>query len=98
MKYGKRSVKLLLVVGLLLVLIFIPVLASAQDYPNKPIRIWCVYAAGATVDATTRALAAGAEKLLGVPVLVENKTGASGTVGASLLSAQKPDGYTLATM
>ena len=72
--------------------------AFAQGYPNKAITIYCSYVAGATTDITARALAAGAEKLLGVPVMVENKPGGNSTVCASLLAAKKPDGYTLAVM
>ena len=44
--------------------------ASALDYPAKPITIYCGYAAGASHDIATRALASGAEKLLGVPIIV----------------------------
>ena len=73
-------------------------LAQAQDFPNKPITIYCGFAAGATVDIVTRSLAGGAEKLLGVPVVVENKVGASGTVCAGLTASKKPDGYTLGLM
>ena len=70
-------------------------LASAQNYPDKPITIYCGYEAGAGTDVSIRALAKGAEKLLGVPVIVENKTGASGSVAASLIASKAPDGYTL---
>jgi len=54
-------------------LISSPFSTWAQDYPNKPITLYCSYVAGATTDITARALAAGVEKLLGVPVMVENK-------------------------
>jgi tripartite-type tricarboxylate transporter receptor subunit TctC len=70
-------------------------LAGAAEYPNKPITLYCAYVAGATSDLTARALAAGAEKILKVPVMVENKPGGNSTVCASLLAAKKPDGYTL---
>jgi tripartite-type tricarboxylate transporter receptor subunit TctC len=87
-------------IGLILAvtLISFPLSAWAQDYPNKPITLYCSYVAGATTDITARALAAGAEKLLGVPVMVENKPGGNSTVCASLLATKKPDGYTLAVM
>jgi len=85
--------------GLTLVyLISSPLSTWAQEYPNKAITLYCSYVAGATTDITARALAAGAEKLLGVPVMVENKPGGNSTVCASLLAAKKPDGYTLAVM
>ncbi len=64
-------------------------------WPDKPITMYVSYAAGATTDISARALAAGAEKILGVPVTVENKAGGGGTVAASLAAAKKPDGYTV---
>lgn len=64
-------------------------------WPDKPITMYVSYAAGATTDISARALAAGAEKILGVPVTVENKAGGGGTVAAGLAAAKKPDGYTV---
>ena len=70
-------------------------LAFAQPFPNKPVKIIYTYAPGGTGDALTRALAEGMSKVLGQPVLVENRTGAQGTVGV-LAGARAPaDGYTL---
>lgn len=69
--------------------------ASSQTYPDKPITIYCGYEAGASTDVTARALAEGAEKLLGVPVVVESKAGGGATVAAGLVASKKPDGYTL---
>ena len=84
------------VIGLMLAaLLSFPALASAQKYPDRPITIYCGYAAGATTDLTARALADGAEKLLGVPVVVESKAGGGATVAAGLVASRKPDGYTL---
>jgi tripartite-type tricarboxylate transporter receptor subunit TctC len=77
------------------VLLFLPTLAFSQDYPNKTITLYCGYAAGASTDVTARALADGAEKLLGVPVVVESKPGGGATVAAGLVASKKPDGYTL---
>ena len=79
----------------LAVLFFSPALVPAQTFPDKPITIYCGYAAGATTDLTARALAQGVEKLLGVPVVVENKTGGAATVAAALVASKKGDGYTL---
>ena len=85
--------------GLILVFLFsFPIGASGQDFPNKPITIYCGYAAGASTDLTTRFLANGAEKMLGVPVVVENKPGGAATVCASLVASKKSDGYTLAVV
>jgi len=64
-------------------------------YPDKPITMYVAFAAGATTDLTARALAQGAEKILGVPIAVENKAGGGATVANGLLASKKPDGYTL---
>jgi len=85
--------------GLTLAYLFsFPLSTWAQDYPTRPVTLYCSYVAGATTDITARALASRAEKLLGVPVMVENKPGGNSTVCAALLAAKKPDGYTLAAM
>jgi len=85
-----------LMLGLISALfIFSPPSALGQAYPDKPITLYCGYQPGATTDLTARALAAGAEKLLGVPVVVENKPGGGATVAPALLVSKKPDGYTL---
>jgi tripartite-type tricarboxylate transporter receptor subunit TctC len=79
----------------LLAAMSLPCRSLAQDYPSKPITVYCGYEAGATTDLTARALAAGLEKLLGVAVVVENKAGGGATVAAGLVASKKPDGYTL---
>jgi tripartite-type tricarboxylate transporter receptor subunit TctC len=79
----------------LLTFLLPPSPAGSQDFPTKPITLYCGYAAGASTDVTARALADGAEKLLGVPVVVESKPGGGATVAAGLVASRKPDGYTL---
>jgi tripartite-type tricarboxylate transporter receptor subunit TctC len=79
-------------------LISLPATAIEAAYPDKPITLYIGYAAGATTDISARALAAQAEKLLGVPIVVENRAGGSSTVAAGLLTKKKPDGYTLAVI
>lgn len=69
--------------------------SAAAAFPDKTITMYVAYSAGGTTDLTARALAQGIEKILGVPVAVENKGGGGGTVSATLLANQKPDGYTL---
>ncbi len=69
--------------------------AFAQ-YPVKPITMYAVFAPGGSLDSSARALGAGAEKVLGQPVVVVTKEGGGGTVGLSILAGDKPDGYTLA--
>lgn len=80
--------------GAVAALLLSPTIASAE-FPDRPITMYVAYAAGATTDLTARALAQGVEKILGVPVAVENKAGGGATVANSLLASKKPDGYTV---
>ncbi len=73
--------------------------ARAQDYPVKPITLIVPFPAGGPTDIAMRALAEVAGKHLGQPIIVDNKSGGSGTVGpATMAAAAKPDGYTIAQM
>ena len=71
--------------------------ASAQDakYPNRPIHIIVCVPAGGGVDTVTRYIAERMEKKLGQPVVVENRSGAGGNIGAEVVFKSDPDGYTL---
>jgi tripartite-type tricarboxylate transporter receptor subunit TctC len=72
--------------------------ALAQDaasYPNRPIRIIVCVPAGGGVDTVTRILAHGLQQKLGQPVVVENRAGAAGNIGAEAVYVADPDGYTL---
>lgn len=68
---------------------------SAEDYPSEEIRLIIPYAAGGPTDISGRAVGAYLEENLGQPVVVENITGASATVGTGELVSSPPDGYTL---
>lgn len=68
--------------------------ASAQTWPTGPIRIVVPFPAGGSVDVIPRMLQPGLEQRLGVPVVVENKTGASGTIGSAAVAKAEPDGNT----
>lgn len=94
---GTVSKRFLILCTLLSFIIACPVGAWGQGYPNKPISIYAGFEAGGGTDLTTRALAAGAEKVLGVPVVVENKPGGGGTVAAALVAKKPSDGYNLAS-
>src|SRR5690242_11808432 len=69
--------------------------AQAQPYPNKPITLVVPYGPGGGVDIVARAIQPSLSKTLGVPVIVENKSGAGGSIGATYVAKAPPDGYTL---
>ena len=69
--------------------------ALAQDYPNKPIRIIAPFPTGTGPDANTREIAAELSKVLGQPIVIENKPGASSMIGMAAAAAAPADGYTL---
>jgi len=98
MRSQKNFLRGIMVSGLFLFLLSCPLQAFSQDFPTKPITIYCGFEAGATTDLTARALAEAGQKILGVPVVVENKAGGGATVAATLLASKKPDGYTLAVL
>ena len=69
--------------------------ASAQQFPSKPVTIVVPFAAGGPTDTVARTVAAAMEKALGASVIVENKAGAGGTIGASDVARAPADGYRL---
>jgi tripartite-type tricarboxylate transporter receptor subunit TctC len=69
--------------------------AQAQSWPDKPIRIVVGFAPGGFTDVLARWIGQKLLERLGQPVIVENKPGAAGTLGADLVAKSKPDGYTL---
>ena len=75
-----------------------PALAQGK-FPDRPIRLIVPWPPGGSADAQLRSIAELSAKTLGQPVLVENRAGASGTLGAQFLTGQaKPDGYTVSQM
>jgi len=69
--------------------------AFADDFPAKPVRIIVPFPAGGGADALARIMQPTLQKMWGQAVVVENKPGASGHIGADFVAAAQPDGYTL---
>jgi len=69
--------------------------AFTADYPARPIRVIVPYPAGGPVDITIRAISPRLTESLKQPVVIDNRGGAGGTIGADLVAKAAPDGYTL---
>jgi tripartite-type tricarboxylate transporter receptor subunit TctC len=69
-------------------------LAQAQVYPSRPITMIVPFPAGGPIDATGRIVAEGMRASLGQPVIIENVSGASGSIGTGRVARAEPDGYT----
>jgi len=80
---------------LLAALAAIPCLALAQTYPAKPVRIIVPFPPGGTTDLIARIVQPRFQEYMGQPVLIENRAGAGGSVGAAEAAKAAPDGYTL---
>ena len=72
--------------------------AWSQSFPVKPITLICPWPAGGSSDIVMRSIAEAAGRHLGQAVVIENRPGASGTMGAGVLKNAQPDGYTLAQL
>jgi tripartite-type tricarboxylate transporter receptor subunit TctC len=84
------------VLGLFLSVTSSLVFAQSTNYPNRPIKIIIPFPPGNTTDIMTRMIAPKLQEALGQTVVVENKAGASGTIGMDFVAKSKPDGYTIA--
>lgn len=72
----------------------LPAVVRAQEWPNGPIRIIVPFAAGGSTDAVARLASPGLTQRLGVPVVVENRSGAAGSLGTHAVAQARPDGQT----
>ena len=81
--------------GLGVVLLILANAVSAQGFPARPVTLLVTFPAGGPTDIAGRALAEATSKYLGQPVVVENRPGATGTLGAAALVNARPDGYTV---
>jgi tripartite-type tricarboxylate transporter receptor subunit TctC len=70
-------------------------LAQSEPYPSRPIKLVVAFPPGGSVDAVARVVGPPLAAALGQPVVIENRSGASGNIGTELVARSKPDGYTL---
>src|SRR5919112_1803840 len=68
--------------------------AHGQQYPNRPLRLIVPYPPGASVDFTARLMGQRLGEALGQPVVIDNRAGGGGVIGAELAARAVPDGYT----
>jgi len=89
---GNTGLKLSMV---LLALLALPIMALADTFPSKPVTMIVPYRAGGSTDVMARILAKAMRKELGKPVIIVNRVGGGGSVGATFLKQAAPDGYTI---
>jgi len=82
-------------VALMLLGPVIPISSAAEDYPIRPVKIVVPFPAGGTADAMPRVIGDWLSRKWGQPVVIENRTGAGGNIGAEAVFKAEPDGYTL---
>mgnify|MGYP000125460125 CR=1 FL=1 len=82
-------------VALALTLLALPATVVAQRYPDHPVKLIVPVPPGGGVDILSRAIGARMQQSMGVPVVVENKAGASAAIGTEALAKSPPDGYTI---
>jgi len=89
----QRLVSLTAAVTAAILMMATVVRAADDSYPTKPVRILVPWPAGSVSDSLSRLVAERAAPHLGVPIVVENKPGAAGVIGADYVAKSKPDGY-----
>lgn len=91
----RRMTCALLPAGALLVAAIVPVMSAAQDYPIKPIKLVIPYPPGGATDVIGRIVALKMSEALGQQLIVDNRAGATGSIGAAAVAVAPADGYTL---
>jgi tripartite-type tricarboxylate transporter receptor subunit TctC len=81
--------------GIACVCVSLPAIVAAQGYPSKPIRFVVPFPTGGALDIVARIMSPRLAELLGQPIVVDNKPGAAGTMGANEAARAAPDGYTI---
>jgi tripartite-type tricarboxylate transporter receptor subunit TctC len=84
-----------IVVPVVLAALFAPLAAFAQAYPTKPVRVIVVFPPGGSNDVTARIVFAKLPAIMGQQFIIDNRGGASGTIGAAVVAKSPPDGYTV---
>jgi tripartite-type tricarboxylate transporter receptor subunit TctC len=93
---GRRKATQILAITVSFICGFAAVPATAQSaYPNKPIRMVVAFAAGGSTDIVARTVGQKLSEGLGVPVVIDNRGGANGTIGSDIVAKSAPDGYTI---
>src|SRR5215471_21078301 len=78
-----------------MLLVASPAKSQQADYPSRPIKIIVCLPPGGGVDTVTRIVSDGLQRRLGQPIVIENKGGQAGNLGAEAVFVAEPDGYTL---
>jgi tripartite-type tricarboxylate transporter receptor subunit TctC len=95
MRHARPASLLSIAVTWLLFCGFAAAADSGKDYPNKPIRFVIAQTPGSSIDTMSRVVATKLAELLGQQLVVDNRTGAGGTIGGGIVAHSEPDGYTL---
>lgn len=94
----KTPVSLASLLTSLMLFSMLPVFADAPAWPSKPIKLVAVFPPGGSVDQVARVISQPLQTLLKQPVIVDNKGGASGSIGTAAVAKSDPDGYTFAVV
>lgn len=95
MRKNNRRVLMGLLGAIIMFVLVIGITPAMAGYPERPITLLVGFAPGGSMDLSARALARSAEKILGQPIIIENKAGGTGTVALAAMLSQNPDGYIL---